>query len=163
MINNTNIQEEEFQINKNYEYKENNTNYARSNSDLTQLNLNEFKICKNINKNKNNNNSNICYKNSVANCTCIIDNRNNYSSSGKLDFNFEEDKNWFEKIYPINECSLECDCDEAKCLNRVVQNGCQFNLEILESGPKGEFKFEKIKINFSNKENFFSRQRSSNT
>ena len=103
--------------------------------------MNEFKICKNINKN-NNQSSSCCYKKkTLANClcTCIIDNRNNYNSSGKLDFNFEEDKNWFEKIYPINECNLECDCDEAECLNRLVQYGCKFKLKVIDSGSKGEF------------------------
>ena len=109
--------------------------------------MNEFKICKNINKNNNNNKNSIsssCYKKGITNCTCIIDKQsNNYNLNGRLDFNFEEDKNWFEKIYPINECNLECDCGEEKCANRLVQNGCKFNLEVFESGSKGNLKFLK--------------------
>lgn len=82
---------------------------------------------------------NSCFKH-LVNCTCIIDKRKNYDESGKLNFNFEQDKKWLEKIYPINECSLECDCDETRCFNRVVQHGCKFKLQTFDcDGPKGNF------------------------
>lgn len=44
------------------------------------------------------------------------------------------------QIAPINECNLECNCDETQCNNRLVQNGCKFDLEIFncESVEKGK-------------------------
>jgi [histone H3]-lysine36 N-dimethyltransferase SETMAR len=43
------------------------------------------------------------------------------------------------QINQINECNDECSCDENICSNRIVQRGCQHNLEIFknESSAKG--------------------------
>jgi histone-lysine N-methyltransferase SETMAR len=37
----------------------------------------------------------------------------------------------------LRECHLGCKCNESSCMNRTVQNGCAFNLEIFELANKG--------------------------
>ncbi len=49
--------------------------------------------------------------------------------------------NWLSKfIYPIIECNSECECNEKNCLNRIVQNGCKFKLEVFDCEIKAKGK-----------------------
>lgn len=80
-----------------------------------------------------NNNNKMC---NSRNCTCIIVASNeqaNYNEMGRLNVNDSTTINWFNKfIYPIIECNSECECNEKLCLNRIVQNGCKFKLEVFD-------------------------------
>jgi histone-lysine N-methyltransferase SUV39H len=42
-----------------------------------------------------------------------------------------------DNLYPITECNLECDCDELKCSNRLVQLGPRFNMESFQTECRG--------------------------
>lgn len=63
----------------------------------------------------------------------------NYDACKKLNVDFSNN-NWNLNLYPINECNLECRCNQNMCLNRVVQNGPYFNFEIFtcENPLKGK-------------------------
>jgi histone-lysine N-methyltransferase SETMAR len=51
------------------------------------------------------------------------------------------------QLAQINECSLECNCDEDTCLNRLVQNGVKFKLEIFDCLPIDKGKGVRAKEN----------------
>jgi [histone H3]-lysine36 N-dimethyltransferase SETMAR len=55
-----------------------------------------------------------------------------YYRNGKLDLG--------SSYAPITECSVECACDQEKCLNRLVQRGCSFTLSVIdcEAQTKGQ-------------------------
>ena len=40
-------------------------------------------------------------------------------------------------IHPIIECQQDCSCDPHECKRRVVQNGCQVKLDVVETNGKG--------------------------
>jgi SET domain-containing protein len=42
-----------------------------------------------------------------------------------------------DNLYPINECNLECNCDELKCSNRLVQHGVRFKMESFHTECRG--------------------------
>ena len=63
-------------------------------------------------------------------CECIVQGRRIYDQNGRL-LNVKQ----LESMPPINECHAECSCDESTCLNRVVQKGCQLDLEVFDCAP----------------------------
>ena len=60
-----------------------------------------------------------------------------YNEFGRLNVNFQ-DKNELNELSPIIECGDECNCSGKSCSNRVVQNGCRFNLEVFECEIKAK-------------------------
>ena len=56
-------------------------------------------------------------------------NKGSYDDLGRLNINFENESDF--NLNPIIECGDECKCDD-DCLNRVVQTGTKFDLEVFK-------------------------------
>lgn len=71
------------------------------------------------------------------NCSCLSQSnkKQSYTKEGLLNVVDHEEKNWH--LYPIRECSMNCQCDEESCTNRLVQHGCKFELEKFKTEHKG--------------------------
>ena len=60
---------------------------------------------------------------------CCFKHYNSYESDGRL--------RKVDLIYTLNECDLNCECDKAKCLNRVVQRGSNCQLCLFRTLDRG--------------------------
>ncbi|EJD35572.1 SET domain-containing protein [Auricularia subglabra TFB-10046 SS5] len=68
-----------------------------------------------------------------------------HGESPPLQFNYDQNGRVIYLDYPIFECNDACGCDES-CMNRVVQRGRQFPVEIANTRKKGWGVFAKSDI-----------------